>query len=123
MGMVGSINAPTSGNTYEAFLAAAKAIGNSEAPVGVNISLFAIQCLLIFGQGGEGGPITGGVGGVATAPPSALGSSTPTSGSGSGSPTGTTTSPTTRPSNSALPKQIPNTFSTLFLGILAVVLA
>jgi hypothetical protein len=33
MGMVGSINAPTTGNTYESFLAAAQAIGSSEVTV------------------------------------------------------------------------------------------
>jgi len=33
MGMVGSINAPTSGNTYAAFEAAALKIGSSQAKV------------------------------------------------------------------------------------------
>jgi hypothetical protein len=33
IGMVGSINAPATGNTYAAYLAAAKAIGSNELPV------------------------------------------------------------------------------------------
>ncbi|KAG6829847.1 hypothetical protein H0H92_003290 [Tricholoma furcatifolium] len=50
MGMVGAINAPTTGNTFEAFMAAAINIGNSEVTE-------------------TGGPVTGGVNGVATAFP------------------------------------------------------
>jgi len=52
LGMVGSINAPASGNnTFEMFLAAAKQIGGSEVTEN------------------DQGPVTGGVNGVATAPP------------------------------------------------------
>jgi plastocyanin len=51
MGMVGSINAPTSGNTYAAFEAAALKIGSSQA------------------KETDNGPVTGGVNGIATAPP------------------------------------------------------
>ncbi|KAG6809330.1 hypothetical protein H0H92_000667 [Tricholoma furcatifolium] len=50
MGMVGAINAPTTGNTFDAFKAAALKIGNSEVTE-------------------TGGPVTGGVAGVATALP------------------------------------------------------
>jgi len=50
-GMVGTINAPSSGNTFEAFKAAALTIGNSEPTETDN------------------GPVTGGVGAVATARP------------------------------------------------------
>ncbi|KAI9455578.1 hypothetical protein BJY52DRAFT_636410 [Lactarius psammicola] len=54
LGMVGSINAPTTGtNTAAAFLAAAKAIGTNEPPVS------------------DSGPMTGGVNAVATATPAA----------------------------------------------------
>ncbi|KAI0255403.1 hypothetical protein BJV78DRAFT_763793 [Lactifluus subvellereus] len=63
-GFVGSINAPTTGNTYDAYLAAAKAIGANEVTVP------------------DSGPMTGGVGAVATAPPAATattGSAKPTS--------------------------------------------
>jgi len=52
-GMVGSINAPASGNTFDSFMSKAKAIGNSETTVPDN------------------GPVTGGVGAVATAGPAA----------------------------------------------------
>ncbi|KAH9985574.1 hypothetical protein BJV77DRAFT_108698 [Russula vinacea] len=51
LGMVGAINAPTTGNTYAAFLAAAKALGASEIPLS------------------DTGPVTGGVGAQATATP------------------------------------------------------
>lgn len=44
MGMVGSINAPSSGNTYDSFLAAAKAIGQNEQLV----SLLYYDCRCIF---------------------------------------------------------------------------
>ncbi|KAI0303393.1 hypothetical protein B0F90DRAFT_1584144, partial [Multifurca ochricompacta] len=57
LGMVGSINAPSSGNTGAAFLAAAKAIGSNEKTVSDN------------------GPVTGGVNAVATTTPSASSSS------------------------------------------------
>lgn len=51
MGMVGSINAPATGNTFDKFVAAAIAIGGSEVTETDN------------------GPVTGGVNGVATAVP------------------------------------------------------
>ncbi|KAI9455577.1 hypothetical protein BJY52DRAFT_636338 [Lactarius psammicola] len=75
LGMVGSINAPTSGtDTAAAFLAAAKAIGTNEQPVPDN------------------GPVTGGVNAVPTAMPA----------TSSASPTGSTSnaSPASSPSTS-----------------------
>ncbi|KAF8061473.1 hypothetical protein FPV67DRAFT_1422875 [Lyophyllum atratum] len=51
MGMVGSINAPTSGNTFDNFMAAAQKIGSSEVTEA------------------DKGPVTGGVNGIATAAP------------------------------------------------------
>jgi len=51
MGMVGSINAPATGNTFDKFVAAAKAIGGSEVAET------------------DSGPVTGGVNGIATAAP------------------------------------------------------
>jgi hypothetical protein len=51
MGMVGSINAPTTGNTFESFMAAAQKIGGSEVTEA------------------DKGPVTGGVNGIATAAP------------------------------------------------------
>jgi len=51
LGMVGAINAPTSGNTYAAYLSAAKALGSNEKPIS------------------DSGPVTGGVGAVATGTP------------------------------------------------------
>jgi len=50
-GMVGTINAPSTGNTGAAFLAAAKAIGANEPTVS------------------DSGPVTGGVGALATSTP------------------------------------------------------
>ncbi|KAJ8483224.1 hypothetical protein ONZ45_g14673 [Pleurotus djamor] len=62
-GMVGSINAPSTGNTHDAFVAAAMAIGSNEATETDN------------------GPVTGGFGAVATAAPA---TSSPASGGSSG---------------------------------------
>jgi hypothetical protein len=68
--MVGSINAPATGNTFDVFQAAAKALGTS-APTET-----------------DHGPVTGGVGGVATAAPSSdVGSSSGSSGGSSSSAT------------------------------------
>ncbi|KAL0567512.1 hypothetical protein V5O48_014480 [Marasmius crinis-equi] len=68
MGMVGSINAPTTGNnTFDAFMAKAKAIAGNEVTES------------------DGGPVTGGVNGIATAPPAA----TASGGSGSNGATKT----------------------------------
>jgi len=52
-GMVGSINAPATGNTFDAFQAAALKIGSSEPTIADN------------------GPVTGGVGAIATSGPTA----------------------------------------------------
>jgi plastocyanin len=67
MGMVGSINAPTNGSTFEAYQAAAMKIGSSEVAQT------------------SGGAITGGVNGIATATPAATFSATSSSGSSSSS--------------------------------------
>ncbi|KAI0781164.1 hypothetical protein BD413DRAFT_620632 [Trametes elegans] len=66
LGMVGSINAPSTGNTFDAWQAAALKVGSSEQTLQDN------------------GPVTGGIGAVATATPSASGSASSGSGSGSG---------------------------------------
>jgi plastocyanin len=68
LGMVGAINPPTSGNTFDAYVAAAKALGSNEPAIS------------------DGGPVTGGVGAVATATPAptSANSSNPTA-SNSGS--------------------------------------
>ncbi|KAI0807247.1 hypothetical protein C8Q74DRAFT_48494 [Fomes fomentarius] len=63
LGMVGSINAPSTGNTFDAWQAAAVKVGASEETLQDN------------------GPVTGGVGAIATATPAA----TATSAAGSGS--------------------------------------
>jgi plastocyanin len=65
LGMVGAINPPSSGNTFDAYVAAAKALGSNEAVVTT-----------------DSGPITSGVGAVATGAPVSASSS---SSSGSGS--------------------------------------
>lgn len=68
MGMVGSINAPNTGNTFDSFQAAAMKIGSSEVTEQDN------------------GAVTGGVNGIATAGPTTMsGSSSSSSGSGSSS--------------------------------------
>lgn len=62
--MVGSINAPTAGNTHDAFVAAALKIGASQT------------------KETDNGPVTGGLHGVATAPPTtgtAVGAAGPSS--------------------------------------------
>lgn len=51
LGMVGAINAPSTGNTFDAYVAAAKALGSNEQAIS------------------DSGPVTGGVGAVATATP------------------------------------------------------
>ncbi|KAF9009366.1 Cupredoxin [Cyathus striatus] len=67
MGMVGSINAPSSGNnTFDAFMQAAMAIGSNEQTEQDN------------------GPVTGGVGAIATATPAATGTGAAGSTSNSG---------------------------------------
>ncbi|EIM90455.1 uncharacterized protein STEHIDRAFT_145530 [Stereum hirsutum FP-91666 SS1] len=68
LGMVGAINAPTSGsNTFQAFMSAAMAIGSNEVTETDN------------------GPVTGGVNAIATAAPAATASSSSSSSSGSSS--------------------------------------
>ncbi|KAJ6623398.1 hypothetical protein B0H10DRAFT_1786371 [Mycena sp. CBHHK59/15] len=62
MGMVGSINAPASGNTFAAFQAAAMKIGTSEVTEP------------------DSGAVTGGFNAVASVGPTATGSSSPSSG-------------------------------------------
>ncbi|KAI0282556.1 hypothetical protein BGY98DRAFT_1117484 [Russula aff. rugulosa BPL654] len=57
LGMVGAINPPTSGNTFDAYVAAAKALGSNEPAIT------------------DHGPVTGGVGAVATATPAATSAS------------------------------------------------
>jgi len=104
-GMVGSINAPSSGNTYEAFKAAALAIGSAEPPETDN------------------GPVTGGVGGVATATPAATYSPGPSS-SGKSSASGTkssTTSSTSKPTGSSSSGE--RVVASGFLGLVAAVFA
>ncbi|KAF5387058.1 hypothetical protein D9615_001795 [Tricholomella constricta] len=64
MGMVGSINAPATGNTFDNFKAAALKIGPSEV------------------QESNSGPVTGGVNGIATAPPASSTGTTTTKDSG-----------------------------------------
>ncbi|KIK06490.1 hypothetical protein K443DRAFT_674151 [Laccaria amethystina LaAM-08-1] len=67
LGMVGSINAPATGNTFAAFQSAALALGSSEATET------------------DSGPVTGGVHGVATAKPANTASTTASASSSSSS--------------------------------------
>ncbi|XP_006458465.1 hypothetical protein AGABI2DRAFT_190750 [Agaricus bisporus var. bisporus H97] len=71
MGMVGSINAPSSGNTYDSFLAAAKAIGQNEQL-----------------ESDTGTPVLTGVGAVATAGPMSATAGGGSGGSGAGASSG-----------------------------------
>jgi len=70
MGMVGSINAPASGNTYDAFVAAALAIGGNEVTET------------------DHGAVTGGVDAQATASPANTFSSSASSSAASATTTG-----------------------------------
>jgi len=72
MGMVGSINAPTTGNTFAAFQAAAQAIGSNEVTETDN------------------GPVTGGVNAVASATPANTVSAAAAASSSSSSSSGAT---------------------------------
>ena len=76
MGMVGGINAPTTGNTFEAFQAKAKSIGGNEPTVRTPNTVHNTNIQLHFSsQESDSGLVTGGLGGVATAGPTATGSS------------------------------------------------
>ncbi|KAH9854005.1 hypothetical protein C2E23DRAFT_884121 [Lenzites betulinus] len=66
-GMVGSINAPSTGNTFDAWQKAAVAVGSNEKALSDN------------------GPVTGGIGAVATATPAATATGSSGSGTSSGS--------------------------------------
>ncbi|CAL1704120.1 unnamed protein product [Somion occarium] len=66
-GMVGSINAPSSGNTFDNFLSNAKQIGSSEPSIS------------------DSGAVTGGVGALATAGPTSASAPAPSSTGGSNS--------------------------------------
>jgi len=68
LGMVGAINAPTTGNTFDAYMAAAKALGTSETAIS------------------DSGPVTGGVNAVATGTPSPTSATSSTSSSTTSSP-------------------------------------
>ena len=67
-----AINPPTSGNTFDAYVAAAKALGSNEPAVGCSFDPQAFHVLihsLDDFQISDSGPVTGGVGAVATATP------------------------------------------------------
>ncbi|KAF8497057.1 hypothetical protein F5888DRAFT_321829 [Russula emetica] len=92
-----AINPPSSGNTFEAYMAAAKALGSNEPAVGCFLDPQGFHLLthsLDDFQISDSGPVTGGVGAVATATPA------PTS-AGSSSATASESSPTSTPYSSA----------------------
>jgi len=65
-----AINPPTSGNTFAAYVAAAKALGSNEPAVGCYLQAFHVLTHSLDGfQISDSGPVTGGVGAVATATP------------------------------------------------------
>jgi len=75
MGMVGSINAPTSGNnTHDAFVAAAKAIGTSEVTVSFQLYEYQVRLLTNSKEMDDGNPVLTGVGATAVGPPTSSGS-------------------------------------------------
>jgi len=94
LGMVGAINAPATGNTFDAYLADAKALGTSETSIS------------------DSGPVTGGVNGVAKGTPS------PTSASSSAS--SSTTSPKSSSSASHL---VANGFFAILAAVFGITLA
>jgi len=96
LGMVGAINAPTTGNTYAAFQAAAKALGSSETPLS------------------DTGPVTGGVGAVAT--------NTPVSTTASSSSTTKGSSATSSGSSSSANHLVADGFFALFAAALGLTL-
>lgn len=69
-----SINAPSTGNTYATFLASAKAIGSSEPAVGCSLVPQVSHPLIASNhlQVSDSGPVTGGVGAVASGTPSPI---------------------------------------------------
>lgn len=69
-----AINPPSSGNTFAAYVAAAKALGSNEQAVRRSLDSQAVHVLtrsLDDFQITDHGPVTGGVGAVATATPAA----------------------------------------------------
>jgi hypothetical protein len=84
-----AINAPSSGNTFAAYVAAAKALGSSEPAVGRSLDPQVFHVLihsLDDFQISDSGPVTGGVGAVATATPGPTSAnSSPTASSSSSS--------------------------------------
>ena len=93
-----AINPPTSGNTFDAYVAAAKALGSNEPAVGRSLAARVFRVLthtLDDFQTSDHGPVTGGVGAVATGTP------VPTSASSS-SATGSKSSSTSNSSASHL---------------------
>ncbi|KAG6872172.1 hypothetical protein C0995_012409 [Termitomyces sp. Mi166 len=82
MGMVGSINAPSTGNTFDAFHQAALKIGSSEVTETDN------------------GPMTGGVNGIATALPASSTGGSSSAGNSSSSGSSNSTSDSTSTGNS-----------------------
>lgn len=86
--MVGSINAPQNGtNTYDAFVAAARAIGTNEVTVSItkiHLVGYRYQNLtFIIQESDSGTPVLTGLGAVATGPPVAA-----TAAAGGGSSSG-----------------------------------
>jgi hypothetical protein len=77
-----TINAPSTGNTGAAFLAAAKAIGTNEPTVGHSPYFLAPHVndvLPVMQLTTDSGPVTGGVGAVATSTPTSTSSPSPSS--------------------------------------------
>ena len=88
-----AINPPTTGDTFAAYQAAAKALGANEQAVGCPLGFPCTHPLIpwTISQITDNGPVTGGVGAVATATPtlaSASSSSAPASQSSSTSSPG-----------------------------------
>jgi len=99
LGMVGAINAPATGNTYDAWLAAAKALGSNEVPIS------------------DSGPVTGGVGAVATGTPF------PSTAAPTGTGTCTSTGATPTNSGSSASHIVANGFVALLVAAFAIRLA
>ena len=86
-----AINPPSSGNTFAAYMAAAKALGSNEPAVGCSFDSQAFHVLthsLDNFQISDNGPVSSGVGAVVTAAPASNSSSTTASKSSSTSSSG-----------------------------------
>jgi hypothetical protein len=117
-----AINAPTTGNTYAAYLAAALALGPSEPVVSCSLVPLGFPCTYYFSddfQISSTGPMVGGVGATPVSSP-VVSSSATTSRSSTSAPS-TTSKSASKPSSSSSPSYLVTNdlFTILSTGYLA----